>query len=297
MGSVDRRQIEDTTMKHVMAAIAVLALAAAPMLLARPAAAQTPADLEPNPRIMIDYIEPRDAKFRDVYERMQKRQLLEQLTRFLSPLKLPVTLRLQTKQCNEINAYWDPLERSLNLCYELILDGETSAPATVTPEGITRREAIVGNLLDTMMHELGHGVFDMLKIPVLGKEEDAADQLSAFLMLQFGKDLARIGIKGATFFYIVSAGRKAGRPAPFYDVHGMDQQRIYNYICLGYGAEPTVFQDYVDKGFLPKERAANCKSEYERIKRAFALTLMPYIDQELMKKVQAVQWVRPEDGQ
>ena len=208
-----------------------------------------------------------------------------------------MTLRLQTKQCNEINAYWDQLERSLNLCYELILDGETSAPATVTPEGITRREAIVGNLLDTMMHELGHGVFDILKIPVLGKEEDAADQLSAFLMLQFGKDLARIGIKGATFFYIVSSGRKAGRPAPFYDVHGMDQQRIHNYICLGYGAEPAVFQDYVDKGFLPKARAANCKSEYERIKRAFAQTLMPYIDQELMKKVQAVQWVRPEDGQ
>ena len=61
-------------MKPVMAAAiaSVLALTA-PMRLARPAAAQTPADLEPNPRIMIDYIEPRDAKFKDVYERMQKR--------------------------------------------------------------------------------------------------------------------------------------------------------------------------------------------------------------------------------
>ena len=32
-------------------------------------------------------------------------------------------------------------------------------------------------------------------IPVFGREEDAADQLSAFLMLQFGKDVARTTIR------------------------------------------------------------------------------------------------------
>jgi hypothetical protein len=284
-------------MKLVAAAIgSALALAGA-MPAATPSAAQSPPDLTPNSRITVDYIEPRDAKLQDVYERMRKRQLLEQLALFLSPLKLPVMLRLQTKQCGQVNAFWDPLERSLNICYELILDGETSAPASATPQGITRREAIVGNLLDTMLHEIGHGVFDIFKIPVLGKEEDAADQFSGFLMLQFGPEAARIGIKGATYFYIVWASRKVGRPSPFYDVHGMDQQRIFNYLCLGYGAEPTVFQDYVDNGLLPKARAAGCRSEYERVKRAFVLTMMPYIDDAQMHKVRALQWLRPEDGQ
>jgi len=28
---------------------------------------------------------------------------------------------------------------------------------------------------DLFLHELGHAVFDLLKIPVLGREEDAAD--------------------------------------------------------------------------------------------------------------------------
>jgi putative metallopeptidase DUF4344 len=257
---------------------------------------QASPDLPPNDKITIDYVEPRNPKLQDVYERMKKRQLLEQLALFLSPLKLPTTLRLKTKQCNTINAFYDPSERSLNICYELILDGEESAPTTVTPEGITRQEAIIGNLVDTLLHEMGHGMFDMFKIPVLGKEEDAADQFSGFLMLQFGKDIARIGIKGAAFFYIVSANRTGSKPPPFYDVHGMNKQRIYNYFCLGYGAQPETFQDYVDNGFLPKERAANCRSEYERVQRAFSLTVLPNIDQEQMKKVQARQWLRPEDG-
>ena len=282
-------------MKLISAAIGAT-FALGPLWLSAATFAQPSADLQPNSRITIDYIEPRDPKFQDVYERMKKRQLLEQLALFLSPLKLPTTLRLQTKQCNVINAFHDPLERSLNICYDLILDGEVSAPKTVTAEGITRQEAMVGNLLDTMLHEMGHGAFDIFEVPVLGKEEDAADQFSGFLMLQFSDDVARIGIKGAAFFYIVSAARATGKP-PFYEVHGMNQQRIYNYLCLGYGAKPATFQDYVDNGFLPKERAADCRNEYERVKSAFARTVLPYIDQEQMKKVQAHQWLRPEDGQ
>src|SRR5947209_3425071 len=108
-------------MKLASAAIASTLALLGPLLLtpfpAATATAQTPPGLQPNSKITIDYIEPRDPKFQDVYERMKKRQLLEQLALFLSPLKLPVTLRLQTKQCNTINAFYDPLELSLNICY------------------------------------------------------------------------------------------------------------------------------------------------------------------------------------
>jgi hypothetical protein len=33
--------------------------------------------------------------------------------------------------------------------------------------------------------------FEMLRLPVLGREEDAADQVSAYIMLQLGKVEAR----------------------------------------------------------------------------------------------------------
>jgi uncharacterized FlgJ-related protein len=36
-------------------------------------------------------------------------------------------------------------------------------------------------------------------------------------------------------------------------------------------------------------------SEYEQVKRAFVKTVLPFIDQDLMKKVQARQWLQPQD--
>ena len=82
----------------------------------------------------------------------------------------------------------------------------------------------------------------------------------------------------------------------FADEHGTPRQRYYNYLCLAYGADPAAFQDFVDKGLLPKERSVHCAREYEQVKRAFSKTVLPFIDQGLMKKVQAVQWIRPDDG-
>jgi hypothetical protein len=60
-------QREDTIMKLVSAAIGATLASLGPLLLAAAAMAQTPSDLQPNSKITIDYIEPRDPKFQDVY--------------------------------------------------------------------------------------------------------------------------------------------------------------------------------------------------------------------------------------
>ena len=39
--------------------------------------------------------------------------------------------------------------------------------------------------------EVAHAAFSMLKVPILGCEEDAADQVAAYLLLQLDKDEAR----------------------------------------------------------------------------------------------------------
>jgi hypothetical protein len=62
---------------------------------------------------------------------------------------------------------------------------------------------------------------------------------------------------------------------------------------LGYGGDPQLFKEFVDKGWLPKERASNCASEYQQIRFAFSKTIMPYVDQNLMKAVQAKDWLKP----
>jgi hypothetical protein len=39
-----------------------------------------------------------------------------------------------------------------------------------------------------------------------------------------------------------------------------------------------------------------CTHEYERVRLAFRKTLLPHIDQDLLKRVQGEKWLRPEDG-
>ena len=40
---------------------------------------------------------------------------------------------------------------------------------------IDRVQFVVGNTLFVLLHELGHVIIDEMKLPVLGREEDAAD--------------------------------------------------------------------------------------------------------------------------
>ena len=155
-------------------------------------------------------------------------------------------------------------------------------------------EFVSGNLLFTLLHELAHAAINQFDLPVLGKEEDAADQIAGFITLQFGKEVARTAINGAAFAWITLAS-ESSKPL-FYDVHSTPQQRVYTFACLGYGGYPDTFKDYVETGLLPKARAANCKREYEQAKLAFTTTILPYIDLDKMKQVQARTWDLSADG-
>ena len=283
-------------MRCLSIAAALAAAVAAVLVQLSPGVAQPrPAELAANTRVMIDYIDPRLPKSQATLDRLRKRQVLEELAMFLSPLRLPRVLRVRIMTCGRANAFYVFAEWAINLCYEYYEHMEAIAPGNApAPHGYTRDEVVVGGFIDAIFHELGHALFDILDIPVFGREEDAADQLSAFLMLQFGKDVARTTIKGAAYTYLVSKNPRT-RTA-FADEHGTAGQRFFNYLCLAYGGEPDAFRDYVDKGILPKARAEGCSREYQLVRRAFAKTIYPHIDVELMKKVQAQPWLRQTDG-
>ena len=60
----------------------------------------------------------------------------------------------------------------------------------------------------------------------------------------------------------------------------------------GIRADPKLFADLVDKGYLPRERAERCADEYERVVKALNKLIGPYIDQTRAKQVRAKQWLR-----
>jgi hypothetical protein len=246
--------------------------------------------------IVIAYVPPAQDYLKPVYERLKNRKVLEQLRDFLSPLRLPVTLKITLLQCDDSNAFWDGRAEGLKICYEYVDWVERLAPTQTTPEGFTPQDVIAGEFVDVTLHEMGHAVFDLFDVPVLGGQEDAADQIAGFMMLQFGQDVALRTISGTAYAYQQQAKQQNLSRTSFADEHETDEQRMYNFLCLAYGAQPTTFQRFVDSNLLPAKRAANCAHEYRQAQRAFMKTMMPHVDQELMRKVQAMQMLRPDDG-
>jgi hypothetical protein len=74
-------------------------------------------------------------------------------------------------------------------------------PQVTTLEGLTPTDAVVGQYVYTVSHELGHALFDVLHIPLLGRSEGAADQFAAYMMLQLDKEQAYRLLGGAAYSY------------------------------------------------------------------------------------------------
>jgi hypothetical protein len=299
-------------MKQIGCAVALASLVTLPMFHCGSAAAEAslPASLERNPNIIVDYIKPRKPedrlipeyrarmakyqRFVKIYERVTQRQVLEQFSEFMAPLRLPTKLRVRINEChiNAPNAFYSPSEWTIQICYEWIDHGERTAPAVVSPEGVTREEALLGGFLGVLLHETAHAVSDILRLPVLGREEDSADEIAAFIMLQFGSDVARTAIKGTFHIWMTFANESEG---VYWGQHSTPSQRYANYLCIGYGKEPDTFKDLAEQWLTPARRAS-CPQEYQQALNAFKKTILPHIDEELMRRVRATPVFRPGDG-
>jgi len=275
--------------RGLLGAVLLVAAAWAP-----PAAAQAPAESKGG-QIRIVYGEPKNPDHRLIHERLQKRRVLEDFQDFLSPLKLPQPLTIKTEACNGVvNAYYS--NGAVTICYEYIAWIHQVARKVTLSNEISLEDAVVGPFVDVLLHETAHAIFDLLKIPLFGREEDAADQLAAFILLQFGNDVARRTIVGAALLFRQMAVDQQPGTADYAAVHGLPAQRFINVLCIAYGAQPKLFADYVKQGFLPVFRVGYCRWEYQQIAHAFKTLISPHVDPVLQEKVRGREWLRSDDG-
>ena len=246
-------------------------------------------------RVTVSYTLPENPAYLHIYMLLkEERHSLEKIQKILSPFRLPWTLEILLTECDgEADAvYWDG---TITICYEYIDELWDNMPAETTAGGIEPIDTVVGPFLDTILHEFAHALFDYLDIPVLGREEDAADQVSAFLYLQLGPDEARRLIMGTVYAYMQEV-EDTDPPslAEFADEHSTTEQRRFNLLCMAYGADPELFKDVATWGGLPQERVAICEEEFELIAYAVHTLIGPHVDQDLAEKVFDRSWL-PEE--
>jgi hypothetical protein len=139
---------------------------------------------------------------------------------------------------------------------------------------------IESNLEFTLLHELGHAVIDIHKIPVLGGQEKAADQFAVMLMI-----ITNQGVDSALMDKLVAVSGEwmlewqeeiRGNLATFWDTHPLPIQRFYEIACLVYGADPDSVETFRTDSWLPIERAWLCSEEYIKNREALAWMAKKY---------------------
>ena len=245
--------------------------------------------------IHIQYEEPKDPSLKETYDLLKEHRGLETFRELLSPFRLPEDLYIKALGCDGVpNAYFfreKNDQATIRICYEYIKEVKDNLPKEATKDGIEPHDALVGQLLFALMHEFGHAAFDLYQVPIFGRQEDAADQFSTYIMLQFGGEKAHRLIKGAAYSYAGFIKDLKDKPkvtvplAAFSSDHGAPEERFYNLVCIAYGWDPQIFSLVIEKGYLPEHRAKVCKFEYGNLRFAFRKMIAPHIDMDRARQV------------
>ncbi len=133
---------------------------------------------------------------------------------------------------------------------------------------------VTANAEFTLMHEMGHLLISELKLPVLGREEDAADQLGfmgLFLLHERQSDANFYAKLLDVADYWRLEWQRQTPDAPeihVWDSHALDAQRFFNLACLAYGSDPKNLEWIIQMTGLPDERAFYCPEEYQQVEYA-----------------------------
>jgi hypothetical protein len=225
---------------------------------------------------LVEHLEIATPRYREIDEQVKSEKLLEKAADKLNrALILPVNITLRTKDCDERNAFYSPKDRSITICYELMEHFYSTFRSVGNSE-----EKAYSMMFDAVrfvfLHEIGHALIDVYKLPITGNEEDAADRLSAFVNL---KELGDEGVKAifaAADAFAIESKRRPGGQRNLAGEHLLQEQRYYNALCMVYGSNTEKYSNVVSDGYLPNDRAVRCPAEFQRMVESWTTLLEPW---------------------
>lgn len=177
-------------------------------------------------------------------------------------------------ECGEAEAFYDKHTNEIVICYQLLERNYYLFSRNMTGK-TERSEATKAATVSLFLHELAHALIDVWKLPITGREEDAADQFATLLMINGMHDGERIALNGARIFKLYADQNKSQRKF-YWDSHSFDEQRFYDTICLIYGHDPEKYNYLIENGTLPVQRALDCEDDYARVKQSWQTLLAPF---------------------
>lgn len=263
---------------------------------ALPAAAEAtgPAPARPTPAaIHVIHEPPTDPSHRAVYKLVQGDATFARARDVFTLFNLPKPITIRTRSCSGRGGAWY-YEGTVTICYGYVQTILDNARSPERPSWVSEDAAIAGPMADVVLHEGAHALFEFLKTPLLGREEDAADMFATFVLLNVFRADAKALISGIAYSYLNDARVRNFTELPAIEnrvlpsrayggAHSTPLQRLYSVICHASGFDEAVFRDLKRSSDLPVWRAGGCEDEYNQIAHAFRTLLGPHIDADRAK--------------
>ena len=192
---------------------------------------------------------------------------------------LPHDITIAFQKCGRANAFYDEDTHRITLCYELVDDYFYLFSSQIRNKA-KLDVAVRGAIAFIFFHEMGHALIDAWNLPITGKVEDAADQLSTLILLEEIERGDQLALNSALSFELYAYLAK-GQKKIYWDEHSLDEQRFYDILCMLYGHDPEKYAYLTKDGLLPLPRAELCKGEYPRFKMSWQTLLAPYMKSPL----------------
>lgn len=225
---------------------------------------------------LVEHQAVKNSRYNEIDRQVKEEKLLEKAADKLNrSLILPHDISLITKDCDEVNAFYDAQNQAVTVCYELM----EHFYKVFRSDGLNDDRAY-DKMFDAVrfafLHEIGHALIDTYNLPITGNEEDAADRCSAFINLtELGEDGVNAVLAASEAFRIESRNNSSGN-RNFADEHLLQEQRFYNSLCMLYGSDENKYSYILEDEYLPKERAVRCPQEYRRTVDSWSNLLAPW---------------------
>ena len=217
-------------------------------------------------------------QFTETAAQLKEMHLLKDIADQLNgAIKVEAKVGMRFAECDEENSFYDPETKTISMCLELVQGFYTS----LKKKGQSKKQlndAVAGAFLFYVYHEIGHALIDVLEVPITGREEDAADQLAAWLLIDNGEG-DKAALDAAMSFSYDAMQADSVEDTDYADEHSLSRQRYFNIVCWVYGSSPDSYPDLVSEKMLPDDRAEQCSGEYEQIDRSWNKLLAKYIKQ------------------
>lgn len=186
-------------------------------------------------------------------------ELSEQLFQFNDPLKVVYGA--------SDGPLYDPQAHSMQIPYAFFIQAQLYF-SNNSYEKRFGKTALLGaedTLLHTLLHEAAHAYIVDQNIPILGKEEDAADNFATIIMLEYLENGDDMAISAADMFALESEDRPEYYDfGEYIDDHSFDLQRYFSTLCLVYGWQPERHRDLLEQveAEYRQEREQFCAQNY-----------------------------------